>query len=347
MSQYDMAIAGTNSGTELVAALGSWEAALLSCHSGSTRPSYSVAKTIWVNDATIPWVVNMYDGASDVSIGTVNPTTGAFTPSITTTPTIVKTDSQLQTAVAFTTAGSSTAYTLTPSPAIATNAANTMFFVSFHTSPGTNPTLSVSGQTPLNLKYRDVNGTKESVTSSQAITGWSGRVICDGTDWVLLDIIKPFNCTLSTAVAATTGAAIDFSIPTTARRVTINFVGVSTGGTSNPLIQIGSGSVTTTGYLGASSQISSAVTTANYTTGFGLLYGSAASVIHGSVVLSLENSASNTWVANGITSKSDAAISAITSGSVSLAGAIDRVRITTVGGTDVFDLGEINVSWEI
>lgn len=82
MSQYDMAIAGTNSGTELVAALGSWEAALLSCHSGTTRPSYSVAGTVWMNTAATPWVVYMYDGTDDIQWGTFNATTNVFSPTI-------------------------------------------------------------------------------------------------------------------------------------------------------------------------------------------------------------------------------------------------------------------------
>ena len=33
-------------------------------------------------------------------------------------------------------------------------------------------------------------------------------------------------------------------------------------------------------------------------------------------------------------------------GSLALAGTLDRVRITTVNGTDAFDAGSINILWE-
>jgi hypothetical protein len=33
-------------------------------------------------------------------------------------------------------------------------------------------------------------------------------------------------------------------------------------------------------------------------------------------------------------------------GSVTLSGTLDRVRITTVGGTDTFDAGSINIMYE-
>jgi hypothetical protein len=50
-----------------------------------------------------------------------------------------------------------------------------------------------------------------------------------------------------TTVASTSGTSIDFtSIPSWVKRVTVMFNGVSLNGAINPLIQIGSGSVTTT-----------------------------------------------------------------------------------------------------
>ena len=78
MSQYDMVITGTSSGSDLATALPLWEAAMNSCHAGSTRPSYAVAKTLWVNDATNPWVLYMFDGTDDIQLGTINATTNKF-----------------------------------------------------------------------------------------------------------------------------------------------------------------------------------------------------------------------------------------------------------------------------
>jgi hypothetical protein len=52
-------------------------------------------------------------------------------------------------------------------------------------------------------------------------------------------------------------------------------------------------------------------------------------------------------VHNAVIGRSDAAIMGIGSGSVALSGTLDRVRITTVTpGTDTFDAGTINISYE-
>ena len=124
------------------------------------------------------------------------------------------------------------------------------------------------------------------------------------------------------------------------------FQGVSTSGTSIPLIQLGAGSVTATGYLGASSNMSaSAVTTANFTTGIGISNGAtAAAVLHGLVVFTTLGS--NAWAAAGTIAKSDGTNTITTGGSITLGGTLDRVVITTVGGTDTFDAGSINILYE-
>lgn len=56
--------------------------------------------------------------------------------------------------------------------------------------------------------------------------------------------------TQGTSQASTSGTAIDFTgIPSWVKRITVMFSGVSTNGTSVPQIQVGAGSVTTSGYL--------------------------------------------------------------------------------------------------
>lgn len=52
---------------------------VLTSNSGIQRPSYAVAGTKWLNTSATPWVLNFYDGTSDVALGTVNPTTHLFT----------------------------------------------------------------------------------------------------------------------------------------------------------------------------------------------------------------------------------------------------------------------------
>lgn len=143
-----------------------------------------------------------------------------------------------------------------------------------------------------------------------------------------------------------TGTAVDFtSIPAGIKRVTVMFKGVSTNGTSVPLIQLGvSGTPTTSGYLGSST--SSTPASANFTAGFGLGSNAAANVVHGQIVISLLDSSTNSWVASGIIGASNAAGSWYTGGSVALSGIANMVRITTTNGTDTFDAGSINILYE-
>ncbi len=156
--------------------------------------------------------------------------------------------------------------------------------------------------------------------------------------------------TLATQQASTSGASIDFtSIPAGVRRITVMFAGVSTNGTSPLLIQIGdSGGVETSGYLGTGSAITTASAgAALQTAGFAVEHTRAATrVTHGAITLSLMNAATFSWVAAGVTSNSDVEYSNFCSGSKSLSAELDRVRITTVGGTDTFDAGAINISYE-
>ena len=150
--------------------------------------------------------------------------------------------------------------------------------------------------------------------------------------------------TSGTAVTAS-GTSVDFTgIPSTAKRITVMFSGVSTNGSSVPLIQIGAGSVTASGYLGSGGDIVGA-SAANFTTGFGTQSaGNATHVRHGSIVLT--NVSGNVWAGNGALGLSNAAQIYLTTGTVSISGALDRVRITTVNGTDTFDAGTINIMWE-
>lgn len=97
-------------------------------------------------------------------------------------------DIQGQTLTAFTTGGTATAFTLTPTPAITANTAGIEFDITFNAAAGATPTLAVSGLTALSLKYRDSTGAKQAVTSTQVPSGWRSKVVCDGTDWVVREI---------------------------------------------------------------------------------------------------------------------------------------------------------------
>jgi hypothetical protein len=171
-------------------------------------------------------------------------------------------------------------------------------------------------------------------------------ITLDGSNLTTVGVINS-----GTAVASTSGTSIDFtSIPSWVKRITVMFSAVSTNGNSTPyLIQIGpSGGVETTGYLGSSGYIASASPgSVNYTAGFALnVDNSSTNVIHGSMVISLLNASTNTWVASGVFSASDRAFIIMSGFSKTLAGTLARVRITTAGGTDSFDNGAINILYE-
>lgn len=162
---------------------------------------------------------------------------------------------------------------------------------------------------------------------------------------------SPSGSTISsgTAVATTSGTSVDFTgIPSWVKRVTVMFNGVSLSGTSNILVQIGSGSVQTTGYVSqwAGAQTNSgALAPAVSTTGFTHWACGAAAAAYGSLVLT--NITSNAWTGIGSTYYSNAnPATGSTAGSVTLSGALDRVRVTTLNGTDTFDAGSVNVLYE-
>jgi len=113
--------------------------------------------------------------------------TALTAPTVATNP-MRATDIQAQLVTAFTTAGTSTAFTLTPTPAITANTTNQRFRVKFNAASGATPTLAVSGQTAKNLKYYDSTGTKQSITSTQVPINWIADVEFDGTDWVVLNV---------------------------------------------------------------------------------------------------------------------------------------------------------------
>lgn len=158
--------------------------------------------------------------------------------------------------------------------------------------------------------------------------------------------------TNGTAVVSTSGTSIDFtSIPSWAKKVTVLFSGVSTSGTSIPLIQLGdAGGVEVTGYLGGAGIYDDGptVTTTAQTIGFGINSShSAAFVIHGSATISLFGS--NQWIYSSSMANSSATNPGACftgGGSKTLSDVLTQVRITTVNGTDTFDAGSINILYE-
>ena len=178
-----------------------------------------------------------------------------------------------------------------------------------------------------------------------AVAGTNTITLPAGTGTAAVNNVST-NIVQGTSQNTTSGTAILFTgIPSWAKRVSIIFNAVSTSGTSIPLIQVGSGSVTTSGYTGNSQSLTtspgSAVSTAS--SGWPIQSSTATNTFYGAIIL--YSFGSNTWIASGLLNQSTIA-SSFVNGVVTLSGALDRVNITTTNGTDTFDAGSINILYE-
>ena len=150
---------------------------------------------------------------------------------------------------------------------------------------------------------------------------------------------------LTQGVAVTaSGTAIDFTgIPSWTKRVTVTAVGLSGSGTSRIILQLGtSGGVETTGYVGTLFVAPSESAFPPNGAPFG---GTEASTVASSSFILTKHSG-NTWSISGVVGATNTPVLLIVGGSKGLSSDLDRVRVTTVGGTDTFDGGKVNVMWE-
>ena len=192
--------------------------------------------------------------------------------------------------------------------------------------------------------------TKSLITSvdvSQINTTGSdaGKVLTsDGStlNWVASSSIGSTGITSGTAVTLTSQTSVDFTgIPSTAKRITVMFDVASLNATGNWLLQIGSGSIATTGY---SSYVASGGSAFTSTAGFIIPSANASNTYTGTIVLC--KISSNNWVSVTNLAIISSSAGTIGAGSKSLAGDLDMIRLTTVAGTSQFDAGTVNIMWE-
>lgn len=157
--------------------------------------------------------------------------------------------------------------------------------------------------------------------------------------------------TLATEQATTSGTSIDFTgIPSWVKRITLMLAGVSTSGTSGLIVQLGdSGGIENTNYLGSDLTFSAGAIISNtaFTSGF-LVHNAmaAAGVVNGSIIITLEDSSDFTWCEQSAMGRSDGASLGLSGGRKALSAQLDRIRLTTAGGTDTFDAGAVNIMFE-
>ena len=151
--------------------------------------------------------------------------------------------------------------------------------------------------------------------------------------------------TLGEAKSAT-GTSVDFTgIPSWVKRITVMFDGVSTNGSSGILVQIGNESIEISGYVSTgitTTTTSSYVFTTSSTSGFLIRHITPSYLCTG--VMELFTNGNNIWIEKATTYQDGSSFN--TSVGRKELNLISRIRITTVNGTDQFDAGTINISWE-
>ena len=161
---------------------------------------------------------------------------------------------------------------------------------------------------------------------------------------------KPVQIQRGTQQATTSGTAIDFTgIPAGVRRLTLLLNQVSTNGTTNLMIQLGtSAGLTTSGYGGMYGYFNASSSGfAGQGAGVFLHNGQAAQSNTGRFVF--ENLDATTWVCSysGYLFDGGSGLwTAVSNGIVGLPGTLDRLRLTTQTGTPTFDAGGANIFWE-
>ena len=174
-------------------------------------------------------------------------------------------------------------------------------------------------------------------------------VVIDGSNGVTTNIGAVYNgLQTGTAQVTTSGSSLTFTnIPSWVKRITVICNTVSTNGTSNIEVRLGSGgTLQNTGYIGYSDIAYTSTAIQRSTTGFPLYYDTASYQISGNVVFT--NISGNTWICSGVGSCSGGSptFGWYSNGYVTLSGQLNIIGLATGNGTDTFDNGSFNILYE-
>lgn len=161
----------------------------------------------------------------------------------------------------------------------------------------------------------------------------------DGTGWV------QEKQQASAVVATTSGTSHSFTgIPAYATRVELHLDAVSTTGTQNMLVQVGtSAGLVVTGYAeSASYDIFAGTFSGAVTAGFPVPMSAATATMRGTVTL-FRKPGTNRWECQGLTSRSAGGL-CWTTGYIDLPGTLDRIALSRAGA-DTFDAGAAWATW--
>jgi len=192
MSQFDFGnLSSPLSGTAFIDSnLEPWRDALHTSHSGSSRPSYAVKGTVWLDTTTDPNIYKMFDGtATDITIGSFNIAAGTFEPAGIT-------------GYGGSAGGTGDVITLTPTIPLAAYAAGVAYdYLVTATNTIENPTINISGLGTRTFKC-SVGAGKVNLPVGALQSGMIATIVDDGTN-VLLINIRAHNKSADIATATT------------------------------------------------------------------------------------------------------------------------------------------------
>ena len=153
--------------------------------------------------------------------------------------------------------------------------------------------------------------------------------------------------TLAAEQATTSGTSVTFgSIPAGVTMIIVSFKGVGTGGNEDHFIELGdSGGIETSGYSSlVHTNVAGSSETNNAPTDKFSLTGAAAIVapVHGSIMLALERSSTNSWVCTGTLMDVTTPEAAYSGGSKSLSGELTQVKVSS---TVTYNAGAVSIMY--
>jgi hypothetical protein len=202
--------------------------------------------------------------------------------------------------------------------------------------------ISIEADPTLAQGYIKVNGTTAATVTSTGLTTAS----LQNAAVTPAKLSQPL--TLATAQNTTSGTSIDFTgIPSWVKRITVMLDGVSTNGSSEVLIQIGdSGGIKTTGYAGGLTFIAGTNACGALASTSGCIIGGASAGNTRVGCMSISKVSGNKYVFSGMNFNTDQNAAAYSTSIKTLSDVLDRIRLTTVNGTDTFDAGSVNIMYE-
>lgn len=221
-------------------------------------------------------------------------------------------------------------------------------------SPADGMTITFSSSQQITALTMAGNGASinNAVTFLPAKTAVAYVYRATGTTWWPVQSVPGTGSQLvqGTSVATTSGTTVDFTgIPSWVKRITLMLQGVSSSGSSDFLVRLGSGATPTyvaTGYVSIRTRLeAAALTTGAVTTGFDVAVNTAAaSTSSGNIIIN--NFGNNIWVCSSSIADTGSTTQSVQNGYLSLGAVLTAVRLTPQNGTDTFDAGSINILYE-